>query len=121
MNTVLEIILSGMGSDGSIGLKSIKEKDGLVLVQEPGTAKFDGTPKSAIDSVVVDVIASAIELPAKLVAISKRNLHIKNTSSGKDINALEKVIIILRMQTGHDFYTTDSEDVWNELKFPPGT
>ena len=97
------IILSGMGSDGSLGLKAIKEKDGLVLVQEPGSAKFDGMPKSAIDSVVVDVIASAIELPAKLVAITRRNLHIKNTLGGKDINALEKVIIILRMQTGHDF------------------
>src|SRR5512133_3848728 len=61
------IILSGMGSDGSIGIKAIKEKDGLVLVQEPQSAKFDGMPKSAIDSVNADIIASAIELPEKLM------------------------------------------------------
>jgi two-component system, chemotaxis family, CheB/CheR fusion protein len=67
-----------MGSDGSIGLKAIKEKDGLILVQEPGTAKFDGMPKSAIDSVLVDVIASAIELPAKLVSFNNRNLRIRS-------------------------------------------
>ncbi len=98
------IILSGMGSDGSAGIKAIKEKDGLVLVQEPGSAKFDSMPKSAINSVVVDVIASAIELPAKLVSFNSRNLNIRNTSQGgKDINALEKVVIILRLQTGHDF------------------
>jgi two-component system CheB/CheR fusion protein len=57
------IVLSGMGSDGSIGLKAIKEKDGLVLVQEPGTAKFDCMPNSAIDSVVVDVIARLLIFP----------------------------------------------------------
>ena len=110
------IILSGMGSDGSIGLKAIKEKDGLVLVQEPGTAKFDGMPKSAIDTVVVDVIASAIELPAKLVAINKRNLRLKNASGGKDINALEKVIIILRMQTGHDFSSYKKATMYRRIE-----
>lgn len=99
------IILSGMGSDGSIGLKAIKEKDGLVLVQEPGTAKFDGMPRSAIDSVIADVIAPAIELPARLLSLNNNNLRIRtiNTHNGKDINSLEKVIIILRLQTGHDF------------------
>lgn len=42
------IILSGMGSDGSLGLKAIKEKAGIVLVQEPASAKFDSMPRSAI-------------------------------------------------------------------------
>ena len=45
------IILSGMGSDGSMGLKAIKEKNGIVLVQDPLTSKFNGMPNSAIDSV----------------------------------------------------------------------
>jgi two-component system CheB/CheR fusion protein len=46
------IILSGMGSDGSLGLKAIKEKNGIVAVQDPASAKFDGMPRSAIEAVV---------------------------------------------------------------------
>ena len=45
------IILSGMGSDGSVGLRAIKEKNGMVMVQDPSDAKFDSMPRSAIDSV----------------------------------------------------------------------
>ena len=48
------VILSGMGSDGTLGLRAIKEKGGVVLVQEPATAKFDGMPRSAIDSGLAD-------------------------------------------------------------------
>nr|MBW4055607.1 chemotaxis protein CheB [Pseudomonadota bacterium] len=44
------VILSGMGSDGTMGLKTIKEKAGVVLAQEPATAKFDSMPRSAIDT-----------------------------------------------------------------------
>jgi two-component system, chemotaxis family, CheB/CheR fusion protein len=42
------VILSGMGTDGTLGLKAIKEKGGAVFVQEPDQAKFNGMPKSAI-------------------------------------------------------------------------
>ena len=41
------VILSGMGSDGTLGLRAIKESGGLVLVQDPATAKFDSMPRSA--------------------------------------------------------------------------
>src|SRR3989339_958185 len=61
------IILSGMGSDGSLGLKAIKEKNGLVLVQDPGEAKFDSMPKSAVAAVNVDILGAANELPEKLI------------------------------------------------------
>lgn len=111
------IILSGMGSDGSIGIKSIKEKDGLVLVQDPATAKFDGMPRSAIDSVLVDVIASAMELPEKLISINKRNLRSRNNArSGKDLSSLEKVIIILRLQTGHDFSSYKKATLYRRIE-----
>ena len=99
------IILSGMGSDGSLGIRKIKEMNGVVLVQEPTNAKFDGMPRSAINSVRVDVIAPAIDLPVLLmnclkhipIATSDSIIDIKNTSN------LEKIIILLRAQTGHDF------------------
>jgi two-component system CheB/CheR fusion protein len=99
------VILSGMGSDGSLGMKAIKEKNGIVLVQDPSSAKFDGMPRSAIDAVIADIIAPAEELPAKLIAYLKflpavkidHDLEIKNKSN------LDKIIILLREQSGHDF------------------
>jgi two-component system CheB/CheR fusion protein len=99
------IILSGMGSDGSSGLKAIKEKNGLVLVQDPLTAKFNGMPNSAIASVTVDIIAPAGELPAKLISILKYSpvTFEKNAVDEKSKSNLEKIVILLRTQTGHDF------------------
>ncbi|MEI6888755.1 MAG: chemotaxis protein CheB [Bacteroidota bacterium] len=99
------IILSGMGSDGSLGLKAIKEKNGIVLVQDPASAKFDGMPRSALEAVIADIVASAEDLPAKLIAylnflpvvITDPNEDIRNKSN------LEKIIILLREQSGHDF------------------
>ncbi len=99
------IILSGMGSDGSLGLKAIKEKNGLVLVQNPDSAKFEAMPNSAIESVNVDIVAPVEELPAKLIAYLKYNLTIKTKPNIELRNKsnLEKIIILLREQSGHDF------------------
>jgi two-component system CheB/CheR fusion protein len=99
------IILSGMGSDGSLGLKAIKEKNGIVLVQDPLTAKFDGMPKSAINSVIVDILSAANELPSKLISLLKHSPSIvqKTEIDDKSKSNLEKIIILLRAQTGHDF------------------
>ena len=99
------IILSGMGSDGSLGMKAIKEKNGAVLVQEPGSAKFDSMPRNAIQSVVVDIVAPATELPAKLIAFLQFIPIIKADDDKEIINQsnLEKIIILLREQSGHDF------------------
>jgi two-component system CheB/CheR fusion protein len=99
------IILSGMGSDGSLGLKAIKEKNGIALVQDPDTSKFDGMPRSAVTAVNADIIANAKELPSKLIAFLKFAPNIK-PGTETDIKAksnLEKIIILLRTQTGHDF------------------
>ena len=66
------VILSGMGSDGTLGLRAIKEKAGVVLVQEPASAKFDGMPRSAIDAGLADIVAPAEELPGKILAYLQR-------------------------------------------------
>ncbi len=106
MSKSVGIILSGMGSDGCLGLRSIKEQIGLVLVQDPTTAKFDGMPRSAIDAGLADVVAPVDELPRKLIAC----LHRRSPTSPQqesmpdsELSALEKTIILLRAQTGHDF------------------
>jgi len=99
------IILSGMGSDGSIGIRAIKEKNGIVLVQEPETAKFDSMPRNAIDSVLVDIVAPANELPEKLLELLKHLPLVKINPEVEiqDKSALEKIIILLRTYTGNDF------------------
>ncbi|WP_372645001.1 chemotaxis protein CheB, partial [Ancylomarina sp.] len=92
------IILSGMGSDGSLGLKAIKEKNGIVLVQDPLTAKFDGMPQSAINAVNVDILAAANELPEKLLAFLKVSPGIatKTEIDNKIKSNLEKIVLLLR-------------------------
>jgi chemotaxis methyl-accepting protein methylase len=102
----IAVILSGMGTDGTLGIRTIKEKGGVVAVQEPSTAKFDGMPRSALDSGMADFIAPPGELPAKITGY----LHLTPLPAPTDSrapeqgdSALEKAVILLRMSTGHDF------------------
>ena len=99
------IILSGMGSDGSLGMKAIKEKNGTTLVQDPASAKYDSMPRSAIEAASADIVAPADKLPAKLIAFLKI-IPVVNTDSNlesKNKSNLDKIIILLREQSGHDF------------------
>jgi len=101
------VILSGMGSDGTLGLRSIKEKAGLTLVQEPNSAKFDGMPYNAIEAGLVDIVAPAEQLANKIIDYLQYAPLIKrgavSTLDDKTKSSLEKVIILLRAQTGNDF------------------
>ena len=100
------VILSGMGSDGTLGLRAIKEQAGVVLVQEPATAKFDAMPRSAIDAGLADIVAPADELPGKIIAYLQRTPLIARPELAlgeKAQSALEKAVILLRAHTGHDF------------------
>ncbi len=99
------IILSGMGSDGSLGLKAIKEQNGIVLVQDPASAKFDGMPGSALQAVIADIVAPAEQLPGKLITFLR---YIPTVKADPEIDIksksnLDKIIILLREQSGHDF------------------
>lgn len=100
------VVLSGMGSDGTLGLRSIKEVAGLVLVQEPATAKFDAMPRSAISAGLADVVAPASELPGQIASYVRhapRHGRSDSLLPEGERNALEKVAILLRARTGHDF------------------
>jgi two-component system CheB/CheR fusion protein len=112
------LILSGMGSDGSTGLRAIKEKNGIVMVQEPSTAKFDSMPRNAIDSVVADIVAPAAELAEKLIAFLKNIPVIKSDPDIeiKDKSALEKIIILLRTHTGNDFSLYKKNTVYRRIE-----
>ena len=101
------VILSGMGSDGTLGLRAIKEKNGLVMVQQPSTAKFDSMPSSAIQAGLADFVGPPEDLSGKITAILKHPPLLKNNSAAPlddtTQSSLEKVIILLRARTGNDF------------------
>jgi two-component system CheB/CheR fusion protein len=112
------LILSGMGSDGSTGIKSIKENNGIVLIQEPSTAKFDSMPRNAIDSVLPDIVAPANELPARLIEFLKFTPSVISDQAPeiKDKSALEKILILLRLQTGNDFQLYKKNTVYRRIE-----
>jgi two-component system CheB/CheR fusion protein len=95
-----------MGSDGTLGLRAMKEKAGVVFVQAPASAKFDGMPRSAIDAGLADVVASVEALPGRIMAYLRRVPPVIRPDSpleDKAQSALEKVFILLRTKTGHNF------------------
>jgi two-component system CheB/CheR fusion protein len=113
------VILSGMGSDGTMGLRAIKEKAGIVLVQEPTSAKFDSMPRSAIEAGLADLIAPAEALPGKIIDILRHSLVLdksEQTLEQKDQSALEKVLILLRTKTGQDFSLYKKNTVYRRVE-----
>ena len=113
------VILSGMGSDGTMGLRAIKEKAGVALVQEPVSAKFDSMPRSAIEAGLADLVAPAEDLPGKIIAYLRHALIIAKTDfplAEKDQSALDKVLILLRTKTGHDFSMYKKSTVYRRVE-----
>ena len=94
------VILSGTGSDGSLGLKAVKEKGGLVIAQEPGEAEYDGMPRSAIMTGAVDLVLPVAEIPGILAKYGRR------TGVAPDEHPpdrLAEIVNLLRTKTAHDF------------------
>ena len=102
------VILSGMGSDGTLGLRVIRAAAGASFVQTPADAQFDSMPRSAIDAGLADFIAPAGELPGKIMAYVGRTelgaqVDTEAEVDPKDGRSLDNAITLLRNQTGHDF------------------
>jgi two-component system, chemotaxis family, CheB/CheR fusion protein len=101
------VIFSGMGKDGMMGVKSIKEHHGITLVQRPSTATFDSMPRSAIDTGMVDYILPVEELPVQLFEWCKRGLPLNTKDiplrEGRTSDLIQSIFELLLSQTGHDF------------------
>lgn len=100
------IILTGMGSDGTQGLRAIKEVAGLALAQEPASAKFDSMPRNVINAGLADLVAPVEELPVKLLGLMRHARVVASFATPleeKTQSGLEKIILLLRTKTGHDF------------------
>ncbi len=107
------IILSGTGTDGTLGVKEIKANNGLILVQSEESASYDGMPRSAISTGLVDMVLTPEEMPKKLIHYfthykKSRGLRPSITLPPATVaenqqNWLNKIFAILRTQIGHDF------------------
>jgi two-component system, chemotaxis family, CheB/CheR fusion protein len=115
----IAVVLSGMGSDGTLGIRAIKEKAGAAFVQSLDSAKFDGMPKSAIDAGLADVIAPVEELPRRILGYRRHAAHIARVDEPideKSKGSLEKVFILLRAQTGNDFSLYKKSTIYRRIE-----
>jgi len=100
------VILSGMGNDGTVGLREIKKKGGGVFIQEPSTAKFQGMPLSAIEEGLADVISTVKTMPPKIISYIDNKPQMVIDDKGiaqKRRGYFDNIISMLRAHTGHDF------------------
>jgi two-component system CheB/CheR fusion protein len=94
------IVLSGMGSDGTLGLQAIKRQGGLTLVQQPDTAAFDAMPRSAIAAGAAEIVC-----PPEAMGLRLYELHeppLSGQLGVRDQAALDEVLALLRQQCGRD-------------------
>ncbi len=101
------IILSGTGSDGTLGIRAIKEAGGMVMVQDDQSAKFNGMPRSSIATGVVDYVLRTSQMPEKLLSYVKHP-YINKSKNFKDElekteDTLLKIIMLIREYCGVDF------------------
>ncbi|MCX6698589.1 MAG: PAS domain-containing protein [Methanomicrobiales archaeon] len=100
------VILSGSGSDGTLGLRAVHGAGGVSFVQEPATAKYDGMPTSAVQSGLATYVLPVEKIPEQLVAYVKT---IKNIGVPPQLpapaatSAMTRIMMLLRSRTGNDF------------------
>lgn len=102
----IAIILSGTGSDGSAGVRAVKEEDALVIAQSPKEAQYDGMPQSAIKTGVVDYVASVSEIPEIIenyIGSAFTNTEENRLSFEGSKGNFTKILKLIQKRSGHDF------------------
>ena len=99
------IVMSGTGSDGTLGLRAVKGEGGMAIVQAPDTAEYDGMPRSAINTGLVDFVLSPSDMPAHLLAYARHAFEHDRSREAPQLRdgILKRLCQLLRAQTGHDF------------------
>ena len=101
------IVLSGTGSDGTLGVRAIKGEGGMVMVQTPQSTEYDGMPRSALATGLVDYELAPAQMPTQLISYVAhafgRPPRPASIPAQKTENTLKKIFVLLRAQTGHDF------------------
>lgn len=101
------VVLSGTGADGSLGLKSVKAKGGLVIAQDINEADYDGMPRSAVATGAVDLVLRAEKIAQALVARERGQVFVSEAPKSPTLKSIEDllpdIIAVLRTKTVHDF------------------
>jgi two-component system CheB/CheR fusion protein len=100
------IILSGTGSDGTDGARAIKAQQGLVIVQDPQTAGYDGMPRAAIEAGVADYILPPAAMPSKLMEYLGQSYYERDQvrqALKKDDSIMKSIFSLVKARTGRDF------------------
>ncbi|MBW3538975.1 MAG: PAS domain-containing protein [Planctomycetes bacterium] len=102
----IAVVLTGTGSNGSEGLKAIKSLDGMIMVQAPETAEYDGMPRAAIETGLVDFILPVEKMADALVSyvshpyIREGALRAQEEAAQRHIN---EILALINARAGHDF------------------
>lgn len=99
------IVLSGSGTNGTAGIRTAKAEGGLIVAQEPSSARFPGMPRSAIASGLVDLVMSPAEMPQAVIDFM-RHPYVQLTNvgdGGHPEQQLASVLALLKTRTNHDF------------------
>jgi two-component system CheB/CheR fusion protein len=101
------IVLSGTGSDGTLGIRDIKGEGGIAMAQSPDSAEYGGMPKNAIDTGLVDFVLSPAEMPAQLMTYVAHAFNVSSKHSSPTLmsagNSKKHIFNVLLKETGHDF------------------
>ena len=102
----IAVILSGTGSDGMRGVRAVKEKGGIVIVQKEDSARFDGMPRAAISTGLADLILLPEEIPQQIIAFTNKPielLDIKNNSEASHSDELLQIFSFMNQRCKVDF------------------
>jgi two-component system, chemotaxis family, CheB/CheR fusion protein len=102
------VVLTGSGSDGTLGIRRIKEHGGLTIAQDPDEAEHDGMPRSAIATGMVDLVLPLREIPAQLLRFVETHPRVPEVADDGELSEdanrlLHKIFAQIRGRTGHDF------------------
>ncbi len=99
------IVLSGTGTNGSIGLRFIKAEGGITIAQDPATAAFQGMPRSAIGTGVVDLVLTPERMPEALLGLARHPYVQADEAAAEEASesALKALLAVVRSQTRRDF------------------
>ena len=103
------IVLSGTGTDGTLGLRAIKEAGGLTIAQDPAEAEYDGMPRSAIANAPVDLVLPVATIPEAFMHYSRTTPRLELPAPGTEESEtatrqfLHRVFGHVRARTGRDF------------------
>ncbi len=112
----ISIVLSGTGEDGTLGIRAIKDVGGMVMTQSPESSGYDGMPRSAIATGVVDYIVSPAEMPALLITYVANTIRKEFSFVSKPESTIKRIFNLVSTKTGHDFSNYKQNTIFRRIE-----